>query len=109
MNDPAAVFQQDNARPHTARATREFLEENDVTLLDWPSRSPDINPIEHLWDELDRRVQHRPVPPANINELAEALEEEWAGIPAEVIRKLIRSMRHRCQAVIDSNGGHTRY
>ena len=54
------TLQQDNARPHTARATTQFLTANDVNEMKWPSMSPDHSPIEHIWDELDRRVRARP-------------------------------------------------
>lgn len=50
---------QDNARPHTAMATLQLLQDNNVRTLDWPACSPDLNPIEHVWDEVDRRVRQR--------------------------------------------------
>jgi transposase len=48
------IFQQDNARPHVARANRDFLANNNIDVLPWPAFSPDLSPIEHLWDQLDR-------------------------------------------------------
>ncbi|GFW22075.1 transposable element Tcb2 transposase [Trichonephila clavipes] len=49
---PGAIFQQDNARPHTARVSQDCL--RTVTTLPWPTRSPDLSPIEHIWDHLGR-------------------------------------------------------
>jgi transposase len=103
------VFQQDNARPHSARFTTQFLTANNILTLSWPSLSPDMNPIEHLWDQLQRRVCRRNVYPANRRELWQALQEEWAAIPQAHIRHLITSMPRRCQSLIDARGGHTPY
>ena len=109
MNVRREVFQQDNARPHTARVTMDFLAQNNVTVLPWASRSPDVNPIEHLWDYLDRRVQRRQQQPQTLQQLRDAPQDEWRRIPQRQIRRLIRSMPRRCQAVIDARGGNTRY
>ena len=69
-----------NARPHTAIVTRQFLEQNNVPVLPWPARSPDCNPIEHMWDELGRRLRQRLHAPNNVNELTQALQQEYGTI-----------------------------
>ena len=106
---PNTLFQQDNARPHVARQTLNFLNANNVNVLPWPSRSPDINPIEHLWDYLDRQIRLRPQQPHTRQQLSAALLEEWRRIPPAFIRRLTFSMRRRVQACLNANGGHTRY
>ena len=103
------IFQQDNARPHVARANMEYLAANEVEVLPWPAFSPDLSPIEHVWDVLGRAVRQRPNPPSTIAELRIALVEEWHRIPRNQIQRLITSMRRRCTAVVNANGGHTRY
>ena len=75
-------FQHDNATSHTARDTVKFLITNNIDFIDdWPVKSPDLNPIEHAWNILDRRVRRRPNPPAKVNELRQALIQEWNNIP----------------------------
>jgi transposase len=71
------VFQDDNARPHRAGRVEQFKQDNDVLSLPWPPQSPDLNPIENLWDELERRVRKRENIPRNKDDLFAALEEEW--------------------------------
>ncbi len=67
------------------------------------------SPIEHVWDALDRRIRQRVPVPANIQQLRTAIEEEWTNIPQATINNLINSMRRRCVALREANGGHTRY
>ena len=103
------ILQQDNARAHTARATTQILTANNVNVMEWPSMSTDLSPIEHILDELDRRVRGRPNKPTNLPQLQATLLQEWNNLPNNIVRWYIRSMRNRCRAVINSNGGHTRY
>ena len=103
------TFQQDNARPHVARICMDFLGEEDIDVLNWPPYSPDMSPIEHLWDVLDKRVRRRDPVPENVRQLRVALQEEWDNIPQATIDNLVMSMRRRCTALRDANGGHTRY
>ena len=109
LNHQRELFQHDNARPHTARATRDYLTNQNVNVLPWPSKSPDLNPIEHLWDELGRRVRQRQQPPLTLAQLANALQDEWRRIPQAKIRRLVQSMPRRCRAVAAARGGVTKY
>ena len=68
---------------------------------------PDLNPLEHGWDQLKRRLQARQ--PRDLPELRVAVVEEWNELPQNNFNRLVRSMRRRCQAVIDARGGNTRY
>lgn len=103
------LLMHDNARCHTSHATTEYLEEVGIATLDWPALSPDLNPIEHVWDELKRRVRSRNPAPSTVNELKSALIEEWEGIPQASIQKLITSIKNRLRAVIRARGGNTKY
>ena len=98
---------QDGATSHTARLTQTYLARNRVNILPWPSRSPDLNPIEHLWDLLDRAIRGYNM--RNRNELQQTLISEWNRIQQNTIQRYIVSMRSRCLAVIRAGGGHTRY
>ena len=74
---PDMTFQHDNATTHTVR---DCLQDRDVSVLPWPAKSPDLNPVEHVWDLLDRRVRARAIPLRNVWELTGALVEEWGNI-----------------------------
>lgn len=107
--DRDAIFMQDNARPHTARMVYDYLEEVGIVRMEWPSRSPDLNPIEHAWDELERCVKRRSPPPITLQELKQALMEEWENIPQHRLRNLVCSMPNRLTAVRRARGGNTKY
>ena len=64
--------------------------------MPWPANSPDFNPIENFWDELDRRVRANHPPPATLQQLLGWLQEEWAAVPQAFLANLMRSMRQRC-------------
>ena len=75
------MFQDDNAPIHTAKDVKQWILENKIKILpNWPSQSPDLNPIEHLWSELERRIRNRLQIIKNIRELEIALQDKWGKI-----------------------------
>ena len=92
----AIISEDDNARAHRARVVQDHLQFRRIMTLPWPAKSPDLSPIERLWDIPERRVRRRPHKPQDISELTDALKEEWRRIPQATIGRLIRNMRRRC-------------
>ncbi|GFT37599.1 DDE_3 domain-containing protein [Trichonephila clavipes] len=97
------VFQQDNALPHTARVAQDFLRH--FQTLPWPARSPDLSPVEHVWDQLKRQMPSC----HSVHDLELAVQDLWAYLPQDNIRCLINSMPDREAARIAAGGGPTRY
>lgn len=96
-------FMQDGARPHTAHATLRYLESKQVKVIkNWPPRSPDINPIEHLWARLQREVSDRG--PADEEDLKVFVQEQWDSIPQREIEDLVSTFNLRCQNVVFHHG-----
>ncbi|UYV68920.1 K02A2.6-like [Cordylochernes scorpioides] len=94
---PNALYQQDKTRPHTARISQQALQ--DVQMLPWPPYSPDLSPIEHVWDIIGRRLHALPQPRSE-DELWQMVEREWRAIPQDAIRTLIDSLPRRVAACI---------
>jgi len=106
---PNAILQDDNARPHRARIIDNFLQAHGVERMQWPAVSPDLNPIENLWDQLGRAARKRVTSATTLAQLRQILVQEWNAIPQHRVRTLVSSMRRRCQAVAAAYGGSTRY
>ncbi|GFU28603.1 transposable element Tc3 transposase [Trichonephila clavipes] len=109
VNMDVTLFMDDNARPHRANLVDEFLESEDIKRIPWPANSPDLNPIENLWDYLGRAIARRHPPPRDVNGLKTALLEEWSLIPQTVINNVISSLKTRCDMCVRVRGDHIPY
>jgi transposase len=76
-------------------------------VIDWPSNSPDLNPIENLWSIVKGNVEKRW--PKNLGELERYMVEEWNKIPESILKNLVGSMKERCKLVIEKNGERIPY
>ena len=99
----------DNTRPHRSKAVTTYLQREAMTYVPWLAMSPDLNPIEHIWDMLGRRIHTREPSVQNIRQLEAALHREWQQLSQQYIRRLTGGMRRRGEADIQARGGYTRY
>lgn len=102
------IFQQDNDPKHTSKLCAGYLERKKESgvcdIMEWPPQSPDLNPIELLWEELDRRVRN--LKPTSLPGLWNCLKEAWSNIEQQTLEKLVERMPKLCRAVIKAKGGH---
>ena len=101
------IVQQDNDPKHNAKRCLAVLAEEGISRVLQPPQSPDLNPVENVWDLLkDRVAEHSP---ETVDELKKWIRFEWDKLKKPEFLSTISSMPQRCQAVLDANGGPTRY
>lgn len=103
------IFQQDNAAIHVSQMMKDWFREKNITVLDWPACSPDLNPIENLWGYMAKKVYENGKQFSTVLELKAKIREVWENIPRNLLQNLVESMPTRIFEVVRKNGGHTKY
>ena len=101
------VLMDNNSRPHRAHLVDEFLHYNNIARLEWPECSPDMNPIEHVWNTLNRAVFGRDDPPTTLRYLRRIAVEEWVNLDHQDLDELVDSTSRRIQACVNARGHAT--
>ena len=107
FGDGEWIFQQDNAPAHTAHLVKQWFVDNNINVLQWPARSPDLNPIENAWILIDKYLSRQHL--TSIGQLKELLNQFFDGLSVEYCRKLFDSIKTRCRLCIKNKGGHIPY
>ena len=102
------IFQDDNAPAHRSSLVRNFHQHRGTKRIEWPSKSPDLNPIEHVWDFISKKISDGPSI-ASLSDLERTVERHWNLMPQNFVDKLIDSMNRRVGAVLKARGGWTKY
>jgi len=95
------------APKHTATIVNKWFDQNGIEVLPWGGQSPDMNPIEHIWDDLERRINRKGV--SSLQKLKEELQIAWNRTSLDTCQKLVRSFPERCRSVIKAKCGPTKY
>ncbi|GFX75356.1 transposable element Tc1 transposase [Trichonephila clavipes] len=103
------IFQQDTARPHVARIIQRFFGNHEIELLPWPTRSPDLSPIENTWSMVVQQLTQITPPAATPDQLWQRVEAAWSTVSQEHIQSLFESMPRRVAVAISNNGGYSGY
>lgn len=107
---PELIFQQDNAKSHTSTYTTSVFQALGITPIKWPVRSPNLSPIETVWDKMKDYIQeHYPEVHSSYIRLQEVVQEAWESVTHKTIQGIIKEMGDRCIEVILADGGYTKY
>ena len=99
------TLMQDNAPAHTARMIKEYLSKEGVTMLEWPPYSPDLNPIENIWNWIKKKVGIC----ATVEEMEQKVLQAWNSITPEMCMAYCGHYERRLQAVKEADGYSTKY
>lgn len=112
-------FQQDNAGVHNSKhrknkdptfvPMKEWFVQHKIKVLEWPSCSPDMNPIENMWGMMVKHVYQDNRQYESANVLKEAISTCWKTFSNEILKKLVDSMQNRIFQLIQRSGGVTSY
>jgi transposase len=100
------ILMEDGAPVHTSKVAKEWRDQRSITKLNWPANSPDLNPIENLWNIMKRNISEKHQP-RTVQQMRQALYTEWKAIPQSKLQALVESMPDRIKAVIKAKGRHT--
>lgn len=103
------ILQDDNAPPHRAHIVTELKRDIGLRTLRWPSRSPDMNPIEHVWSYMKLMINRQTNPPTNLQHLRTLMNDIWLQMPQDLLRRLVLTLPKRVHALLLSRGAYTRY
>ncbi len=107
FGDADFILQQDLTPAHSAKTTSKWFADHDITVLDWPANSPDLNPIENLWGIVKRKISN--IRPNNTDQLKAAIKATWASITPQQCHGLFTSIPCRIETVICAKGALTKY
>ena len=101
------ILQEDNDPKHRSRLCTDWKQENGIITLDWPSQSPDANPIKNVWAYIKQKLRGKRA--FTLKQLCREIQRIWRALPLEYAENLVDSMPRRCQAIIDAGGDWTSY
>jgi hypothetical protein len=97
------MFMHDNAPPHRSKYSNQWFKNNSIPLIKWPATSPDLNPIEWIWDYIDKQL--RKMKPKNVIQLQQMVQDIWHSVTPIRCQTLVDSMPNRINQCIKSRGG----